>query len=170
VTLPDVPNFGAPSFDTATDRRRRIVIFFIVTVLGAVFGGFWLASGAPFDWPWTWSSHRAGTIAVDQFLRDVEKNDLREAYAVWNNDKDWQQHPARYAYTFDRFQRDWAPNGQENDYGVIRTHVLKMAHVYGNVLAVGVQINGRKDKALYLDFDRRAHTLNFSVDEYYMAP
>ena len=160
----------APNFDTARDRRRRIVIYLTVTVLGAVFGGFWLASGAPFDWPWTWNSHRAGTIAVDQFLRAVEKNDLQQAYAIWNHDKDWQQHPARYAYTFDRFQRDWGPNAEENDYGVIRTHELRMAHVYGNVLAVGVLINGRRDKALYLDFDRGAHTLNFSVDEYYIAP
>src|ERR1035437_1365835 len=66
----------APNFDTAGDRRRRIVIYLTVTVLGAVFGGFWLASGAPFDWPWTWNSHRAGTIAVDQFLRAVDADGL----------------------------------------------------------------------------------------------
>jgi hypothetical protein len=34
--------------------------------------------------------------------------------------------------------------------------------MYGNVLLVGVLINGRKSKALFLDYDPQTHTLNFS--------
>ena len=161
----------APKFDTARDRRRRIIIYVSVAVVAVFFAGFWLSAGMPFDWPWTWNSHRIGTIAVDRFLRDVEKNDLNDAYGVWNHDKDWQQHPARYStYPFDRFQKDWGPNAEGNDYGVIQTHVLKMAHVYGNVLVVGILINGRKSKALFLDFDRKTHVLGFSPVEYYLGP
>jgi hypothetical protein len=163
--------FGAPEFDTAQDRRRRNIIYIAVAVVGLLAGGSWLVSGAPFDWPWTWNTHRIGTVAVDRFFRAVERNDLNEAYAIWNHDPSWRQHPARYApYTFDRFQYDWGPNATDNDYGVIRTHVLKMAHVYGNVLIVGVLVNGRKDKPLFLSFDRTTRAIDFSPDEYYLAP
>ena len=209
----------APKFDTARDRRRRIIIYVTVAVLAVIVGGFWLAAGMPFDWPWTWNSHRVGTIEVDRFLHAVEKNDLKEAYGIWNHDREWQQHLAAYSanpynrfladhgygkpesldknqtekaaaeygklvhdtdwklhqenlsgYTFDRFQQDWGPNSPDNDYGTIQSHVLKMAHVYGNVLVVGILINGRKSKALFLDFDRKTHVLGYSPVEYYLGP
>jgi hypothetical protein len=34
--------------------------------------------------------------------------------------------------------------------------------MYGNVLLMAVLINGRKSGALNLDYDPKAHTLNFS--------
>ncbi len=210
----------APKFDTVRDRRQRIAIYVSVAVVGTSIGLFWLAAGMPLDWPWTWNSHRVGTVAVDRFLRTVEKNDLKDAYGIWMHDKDWQQHLAAYnanpydrflaehgvtgkpealdqsqaeklaaeygkivhdpdwqlhrenfsGYTFDRFQEDWAPNAPNNDYGAIKSHVLKMAHVYGNVLVVGVLLNDRKSKPVFLDFDRKTHVLGFSPVEYYLAP
>jgi hypothetical protein len=161
----------APKFDTARDRRRRIIIFSSVGVLAVFIGVFWLAAGMPFDWPWTWNAHRIGTIEVDRFLKDVEKDDMAAAYGVWYHDKDWQQHPDKYAsYSFDRFKQDWSPTSSENDYGAIKSHVLKMAHMYGNVLVVAIFINDRKSKALFLDYDTRTKQLGFSPVEYYLGP
>lgn len=161
----------APKFDTARDRRRRIIIYTSVSVLAVFIGGFWLAAGMPFDWPWTWNSHRLGTIAVDRFLRAVEKNDLPRAYGIWNHDKDWQQHPEKYAeYAFARFQQDWAPDSQDNDYGAIKSHVIRAARMYGNVLVVASLINGRKSKALFLAYDTQHKTLGFSPVELYLGP
>lgn len=161
----------APKFDTARDRRRRITIYIVVSVFGVLVGGFWLMAGMPFDWPWTWNNHRVGTIAVDRFLKAVEKNDLATAYGIWEHDKDWKQHPEKYAgYTFERFQEDWGPNSQDNDYGSYKSHVIKVAHMYGNVLVVGSLINGRLSKPLFLDYDTRTHQLGFSPVEYYLNP
>jgi hypothetical protein len=161
----------APKFDSARDRRQRIIVYSTVAFLGVFIGGFWLASGMPFDWPWTWNSHRLGTIAVDHFLRAVEKNDLAQAYGIWNHDKNWQQHPDKYSeYTFARFQQDWGADSSENDYGAIKSHEIRAARMYGNVLVVAALINGRKSKALFLDYDTGTKQLGFSPVELYLGP
>lgn len=161
----------APQFDTVRDRRRRIIIFSLVGAFGLFTGVFWLAAGMPLDWPWTWNSHRLGTIAIDHFLKDVEKNDLTQAYGVWWHDRDWQQHPGNYSgYSFDRFQQDWSPTSSDNEYGAIKSHVITAARIYGNVLVVAVLINGRKSKALFLDYDTRTRQLGFSPVELYLGP
>jgi|SRR5580658_2093102 hypothetical protein len=161
----------APQFDSVRDRRRRLIIFVSVGVFGLFTGVFWLAAGMPLDWPWTWNNHRLGTIAVDRFLKDVEKNDLSQAYAIWQHDRDWQQHPGQYSgYTFARFQEDWGPESQDNEYGAIKSHIIRAARIYGNVLVVAVLINGRKSKALFLDYDTKSHQLGFSPVELYLGP
>jgi hypothetical protein len=103
----------------------------------------------------------------------VEKNDLPKAYGIWTHDKDWQQHPAQNgAYPFSRFQGDWSSTSPDNEYGAIQSHKIVAARIYGNVLLVAVLINGRKSKALNLDYDPKAHTLNFSPPgvELYLGP
>jgi hypothetical protein len=44
--------------------------------------------------------------------------------------------------------------------------------MYGNVLLMAVLINGRKSKALNIDYDPKAKTLNFSPPdvELYLGP
>jgi hypothetical protein len=210
----------APQFDTVRDRRRRIIIFSLVGIFGLLTGVFWLAAGMPLDWPWTWNSHRLGTIAVDRFLKTVEKGNLAGAYGIWNHDPDWQQHLASFnaytydhfladrgyagkrdsldknlaqklsdeygktvhdpdwqshqeglsAYAFDRFQQDWSPTSSDNEYGAIKTHVITAARMYGNVLVVAVLINGRKSKALFLDYDTKTRQVGFSPVELYLGP
>ncbi len=71
---------------------------------------------------------------------------------------------------FDRFKEDWSPTGQENDYGAIQEPQAHAAHMYGNVLVVGIYINGRKSKALFLYYDTKNHTLGFSPVELYLGP
>jgi len=161
----------APAFDSIRDRRHRRILFITVGALGLLVIAWWLAAGTPIDWPWMWNSHWRGTVAVDRFLKDVEKNDLAAAYGVWNHDKNWQQHPGQFGeYSFTRFEQDWSPTSSGNEYGVIKSHKIKAARMYGNVLVVGILINERKSGTLFLDYDTKAHTLGFSPVELYMGP
>jgi hypothetical protein len=161
----------APAFDTVRDRRNRRIIFITVGALGVLTLAWWMAAGLPIDWPWTWNNHWRGTVAVDRFFKAVEANDLPKAYGIWVHDKNWQQRSGvTRDYTFARFQEDWSPNGQGNDYGAIKSHSLTAARMYGNVLVVGVYINGRKSKAMFLSYDTKDHTLGFSPVELYLGP
>jgi hypothetical protein len=156
----------APAFNEARDRRRRRILFGSVGLVVVLFIGWWLAAGRPVDWPWNWNSHLQGRMTVNRFLNAVEKNDLPTAYGIWIHDANWQQHPVRSgAYPFTRFQDDWSTTSPENEYGVIQSHKIAAARRYGNVLVVGVLINGRKSKALFLDYDPKMRSLNFSPVE-----
>jgi hypothetical protein len=210
----------APAFDTVRDRRHRRIIFISLGALGLLIIAWWLAAGTPIDWPWTWDNHWRGTVAIDRFLKDVEKNDLAGAYGIWIKDKDWQKHQSEFTsypfdrfladrgyggkkdsldknlarklsqdygksirdddwqrqqdalseYSFTRFQQDWSPTSSANDYGAIKSHNIKAARMYGNVLVVGILINERKSGALFLDYDTKTRTLGFSPVELYMGP
>jgi hypothetical protein len=163
----------APAFDYARERRRVVTLYSTVGLLVALSVGWWLAAGRPVDWPWNWNNHLRGRMAVNHFLTAVERNDLATAYGIWIHDKNWQQHPAQSGpYTFARFQQDWSSQSPENEYGVIQSHKIVAARIYGNVLLMAVLINGRKSKALNIDYDPKAKTLNFSPPdvELYLGP
>jgi hypothetical protein len=163
----------APVYDEARDRRRRVVLLSTVGVLFVLFVGWWFASGRPVDWPWNWNNHLRGRMTLNHFLTAVEKNDLPTAYGIWIHDKNWQQHPALNGpYTFDRFQGDWSSQSPDNEYGVIQSHHIVAARMYGNVLLMAVLVNGRKSKALNIDYDPKTHQLNFSPPdvELYLGP
>ena len=143
----------APVFDAARDRRHRVILLGSGGLLLVLFVGWWLVAGRPVDYPWNWNNHLLGRSAVNRFLSAVEQNDLPKAYGIWIHDKDWQQHPAQSgAYPFSRFQDDWSPTSPDNEYGVIQSHKIVAARMYGNVLLMAVLINGRKSGALTLNF------------------
>jgi hypothetical protein len=161
----------APAFDTVRDRRRRMILYFGLGGLGVLIIAWWLAAGMPIDYPWTWNDHWRGTVAVDRFLKAVEQNDLQKAFAIWVHNKDWQQHPDQVGdYSFARFQQDWGPTGESNDYGSIQSHSIRAARMYGNVLVVAILVNGRKSKPIFLAYDTKTHTLGFSPVELYLGP
>jgi hypothetical protein len=163
----------APAFDYARERRRVVTLYSTAGLLVALFVGWWLVAGRPVDWPWSWNNHLRGRMAVNRFLTAVERNDLDTAYGIWIHDKNWQQHPAQSGpYTFARFQQDWSSQSSDNEYGAIQSHKIVAARMYGNVLLMAVLINGRKSKALNIDYDPKAHTLNFSPPdvELYLGP
>ena len=163
----------APVFDEARDRRHKNILKGVVSVLILLFVGAWLVSGRPVDWPWHWYIHLRGRVAINGFLTAVEKKDMPTAYGIWIHDKNWQQHPRTSgAYTFERFQDDWSPASPDNEYGVIQSHKIAAARVYGNVLLTAVLVNGRKSKPISLDYDPRDHTLSFSPPdvELYLGP
>jgi hypothetical protein len=163
----------APVFDEARYRRYRLILYCSLGLVLVLFVSWWLVAGRPVDWPWNWNNHLQGRMAVNGFLSAVEKNDLPTAYGIWIHDKDWKQHPGKNAiYPFERFQDDWSSASPDNEYGAIQTHQIVAARMYGNVLLVGAMINGRKSKALFLDYDPKDHKLNFSPPgvELYLGP
>src|SRR5271157_5554027 len=163
----------APKFDEARDRRRQLMIYSGAGLVFVLLVRCWLVSGHPADWPWNWYSHMAGRSAANHFLAAVEQNDLPKAYGIWNHDPDWQKHPEKFAaYPFSRFQQDWSSTSPDNEYGVIQTHQLVAARMYQNVLLMGVLINGRKTKVLFLTYFPKDHTLNFAPpdEELYLGP
>ena len=163
----------APKFDEVKERRNRTLLFGAVGLFFVLWTGWWLVAGRPVDWPWNWNAHLFGRMAVNNFLDAVEQNDLPKAYGIWQHDKDWQQHPAQFAaYPFARFQQDWSRTSPDNEYGVIQTHKIAAARVYGNVLLVAVLINGRKSGALNLTYDPKTRTLDYSPpgEELYLGP
>lgn len=163
----------APKFDEVRDRRNRVILYSSVSLVFVLIVTWWLVAGRPVDWPWNWNTHLFGRIAINHFLDAVEKDDLPSAYGIWVHDKSWQQHPAQFSsYPYSRFVQDWSNTSPDNEYGVIQSHKIAAARVYGNVLLVAILINGRKSKALNLTYDPREHTLNFSPpgEELYLGP
>jgi hypothetical protein len=163
----------APAFDEARERRRRVMLYSAGGLLFVLFVGWWLVAGRPIDLPWNWNSYMRGRAAANSFLTAVEKDDLVTAYSIWQHDPQWRQHPTKYSsYSYDRFQDDWSSLSPENEYGAIHSHKIVVATMHGNVLLMAILINGRKSKALNLDYDPRMRTLNFSPPgiELYLGP
>jgi hypothetical protein len=161
----------APRFDEEKDRRKRIIAWSSVATFTALVIVLWIVSGFPVDWPWHWFAHMRGRTVVNSFLGDVEKNDMAAAYGVWIHNNKWQQQNAPdQGYTFARFQEDWSPSSHDNDYGAIKHHDIGAARFAGNVLVVGIYINQRKSKPLFLAYDPKSRTLSFSPVELYLGP
>jgi hypothetical protein len=161
----------APKFDAVRDRRIRIITYSSLGSLLVLFVAFWLAAGHPVDWPWYWLNHLRARHTANEFLTAVEKDDLPKAYGIWMHDPNWQQHPDKYsAYSFNRFHDDWSRTSPDNEYGIIQSHKIVVAHQYGNIVLMAILINGRKSNALNLVYDPKTHTLNFSPPDMQINP
>ena len=156
----------APQFDEVRDRRRRTILLSVAGALLLALVGWWFVAGRPVDWPWNWNAHLRGRNAVNAFFTDLEKNDLPAAYGVWMHDPNWRQHPQQYSnYPFDRFEKDWGADSSDNDYGTFHSHRIAATRMIGNRLQTGTFINGRKSKAINLDYYPSDHTLHFSPED-----
>ena len=163
----------APTFDAARARRRQVFFYSTAGFLVVLLIVWWLVAGRPIDWPWNWNNYLFGRAAVNNFLSDVEKNDLAAAYGVWVHDKNWQQHSEQHAaYPFSRFQQDWSSTSPDNDYGAIQSHRIALAGRYGNGVLLAVFVNQRKSKPLSLEYDPRMKVLDFVPPgvELYLGP
>jgi len=163
----------APKYDAARAKRRQTFLYSTLGFLFVLIIAWWLIASRPIDWPWNWNNYLFARSTVNSFLGDVEKNDLASAYGVWIHDKNWQQHPDKSGpYPFSRFQEDWSPTSPDNEYGVIQSHKIALAGRYGNGVLVAIQINGRKTKALNIDYDPKTHSLDFAPPgvELYLGP
>ena len=153
----------APKFDVRREQRNHnlLITSIVIVVLAAIALGSW-AIGVPWQL-WNWPADRR----VNNFLATVESGDLQKAYALWNNDPNWQQHPDQYkAYDFATFQKDWGP---ASDYGVIKSHKIVIAHRVGNGVVMGLNINGGKTP-IFLRVDNKTKTIGFSPVELYVGP
>jgi hypothetical protein len=153
----------APQYNARRERLNRNLGITAIVVAVLVFFGviFWYLDMPWQLWHWP-SDHR-----VNQFFATVESGNLEKAYALWNNDPNWQQHASQYAaYDFTQFQKDWGP---ASDYGTIKSHRIIVAKTVGNGVVMGVDINGGKTP-LFLRVDHKTKTIGFSPVELYIGP
>jgi hypothetical protein len=156
----------APRFDEKAAKRRRDASIGGLILLGiavVVYMVLWTAVFHTFDfrtWP---AEHR-----LNVFMKTLEGGDFNQAYAMWNSDPDWQQHPQKYStYDFNQFQKDWGPG---SDYGKIRSHQVLMVKSVGNGTVAGLTINGDTAHPLFMRVDDKTKQIGFSPVELYVGP
>ena len=141
--------FTAEHFDPEKARRKRQIIVGIIALL-VILGGL-----AYIFRYWSYEH------VVDRFFTALEKKDYQQAYAIWQNDPNWQQHTAQYKnYSYADFYRDWGPGG---DWGIIQTHKVEGATTRkrgSNGVIVVVTLNGRVEPA-NIWVEKKTKTLHF---------
>jgi hypothetical protein len=142
--------------DPRVEQRRALIGKIVITIIVLAI------IAAPLAW---WFRYWPEERVVDKFLSAVEQKDYKTAFAIWNADPQWEQHPEKYtSYTFGQFQLDWGPSG---DWGEIKAYKIagsvaprsKVTNVTGVVVAA--QINGRAEPAC-LWVEKKTKTINFS--------
>ena len=137
-------------YDEARERRRRrriILCIFLALVLAWVGYHF---------------RHFPERRVVHQFFTALEQKDVERAYALWMQDPDWKQHPAKYTnYSFGDFYRDWGPSG---DWGIIKSHRIDCSYSSGSGVLVQATLNERAEHT-YLWVEKSDKTLHFSPSE-----
>jgi len=141
----------APAYDPAPDRRKRnlllgslitIVALALLTVGGYAMGHGWLFSNLP-------AEHRVNT-----FFNALEAKDYNKAFAIYNNDPGWQQHPDKYAgYPLARFTEDWTTYSPVK--GPITSHHVDISRtdgsgMFGAGIIVAVRVNGDHKIFMYV--------------------
>ena len=157
----------APKYDAARERRNQTILIAAVSGFFVLLVASWLLAGRPVDWPWNWWIHFRARSTANAFLKAVEQNDQQKAYAIWEGSM---ASEPRNPYPFSRFEQDWAPNSSGNEYGTIHSHQIVAARVSGNVLVMGIRINGLQSEELFLDYDPKFKSLGFSPVELYLGP
>jgi hypothetical protein len=134
----------APAYDqTHTNHYRSVSAVVLVVIAGLMFLFF---RNLP-------AEHR-----VNQFFSAVEAQDFTQAYGIWNNDPNWQQHVRRYdGYSYGRFLVDW---GESGDYGRISSHRILHSTSLGNTNLLAVEVNGHKTP-LILAVTKNTHTMSY---------
>jgi hypothetical protein len=140
----------APAYNPARDRRNRniligvavsIVLLIVLTFVGYVTGHCWLFSNYP-------AQHR-----VNNFFDALEAKNYPKAFAIYNNDADWQQHPQKYAdYPLSRFTEDWTTHSPIS--APITSHHIDASATdgsgnFGTGIIVAVRVNGQKEIFMY---------------------
>jgi hypothetical protein len=153
----------APKFDPAREKRKKLTAQIVAASVVVLIVAWWLVAGRPVDWPWNWNHYWFGRMAANRFLTAIEANDFNKAYGVWVHDKNWQQHPQRYAtYPTSRFMDDWGPTSPDNEFGPIKSHKIVLIGHYGNGVLIAILMNGRKSDALNLAYDPKSGQLSFA--------
>ena len=138
----------AQQYDEARDRRKRNYI--IIGVIGALI----------LAWVVFHMRNYPERHTADKFFAALQRQDIEGAYAIWQKDPDWKQHPQKYSgYNFGTFELDWGPTGE---YGEIRSHHIRqsMTPKHSSGVVVITMINDRKEP-LALWVERKDHSITF---------
>jgi hypothetical protein len=139
--LPDlsapITIFTAEEYDAAAVRRRWQIIIGAALLLLVLLGLGWHLRYLRYE------------IRVKTFFTAIQNKEYEHAFAIWNNDPEWQQHTQQYkGYPFGQFYLDWGPAGE---YGPIRSFHVDSAespgHKSSSGVIVTVTINERSEKA-----------------------
>jgi hypothetical protein len=77
--------------------------------------------------------------AVSRFLATLEAGDYQQAYQLWQ--------PSKY-YTFENFQQDWGPEGEQ---GPIGDFDITDSYARGSGVLVDIRLNGQKEFSLWVE-------------------
>ena len=151
---------NAPTYDERKENRKKTVIvstavtfalLVVLTLAGYMSGHGWLFSNLP-------AEHRVG-----QFFAALEAKDYNKAFAIYNNDPDWQQHPEKYKdYPESRFQEDWST--QDPIKGPVNSYHVDISRTdgdgnFGTGIIVAVTVNGNTRVFMY--YIRKTGTLTW---------
>ncbi len=140
--------FQAKEYDPSVDKRRRL--YWIAGLIAAIVVALLVYHF------WDWREEHT----VNKFLTAIEHRDFEKAYAIWNADPNWKQHPQKYSgYNFGTFELDWGPTGE---YGEIRSHRIREAITPKNSSGVVVvsMINDRREP-LALWVEKKDQSITF---------
>jgi len=142
---------NAPAYDPASDiRNRNIMIATAGTLVLAVllfFGGYimghgWFFSNLP-------TEHK-----VNRFFDALQARDYPKAYAIYENDPHWADHPQNFGYAYKDFVNDWTTDPR-NFYPITEHSVdksIKDGHgFFGTGIDVAVRVNGGHKLFMYVN-------------------
>jgi hypothetical protein len=151
--------FEAKPYDPLAARRRRVRI---VAIVVAVLVFAILARNF---------RHYPEEREVGKFFAALQNQNYEQAYAIWNHDPEWKQHPEKYSkYSFQDFMKDWGAGGE---WGIIKSY-----HVDGSAVPKGgngttfdvspsgivvvVTVNDRVAQKAHIWVEKSDKTLGFS--------
>lgn len=140
----------AKEYDEAPARRRKLLILWLI------FAALILA------WLCYHFRHHSERHEVRKLFHALEQQNLDGAFAVWNHDPQWKEHPQQYLkYGFGDFSQDWGPSGE---WGIIKSYSVDCSLSSGSGVIVQVTVNHRTEHA-YVWVDKSDKTLHFSPNE-----
>ena len=81
-------------------RRRNFIIAGVVVFVLIIATLAWLYRNYPEE------------RVVQKFFTALQNKDYEKAFALWQADPNWKQHPQNPNYTFGDFYQDWGPGGE----------------------------------------------------------
>jgi len=146
---------NAPEFDERKEKQKRniligsvifVVAMALLSLTGFALGHGWLFTNLPVE-------HRVGV-----FLATLQSGDYAKAYAIWNNDPNWQQHPQQYQdYPLQRFTEDFTSASDWK--GPVKSFHVEFSKRDNTGTVVAATVNGGNN--IYLKYQRSDGTLSF---------
>ena len=141
---------NAPDYDDRKERLKKSLLLgstltlaalVVLTLAGYMMGHGWFFSNLP-------AEHK-----VNNFFNALEARDYGKAFAIYNNDPDWAQHPDKYKdYPLARFTEDWTTESPVK--APIVSHHVDISRTdgtgyFGTGIIVAVRVNGGKKVFVY---------------------
>jgi len=156
---------NAPVYDERKEKLKKtlliasgatIALLILLTLAGFLLGHGWLFTNLP-------AEHD-----VNNFFTALEAKDYNKAFAIYNNDPNWQQHPDKFKdYPLDRFTEDWTTESPAG--GPILSHHVDISKTDGSgtfgtgiIVAVRVTTSAKPgEQKLFLYYIKHDGTLTY---------